>query len=203
MILIFPFTRNSSLFCGQSSRNEWLGRNWCRITWKGITHIFSDASSIPLDIRDFKMKLVCCTPDDASVNFGTKTGLMTRLSVQRPWMIKIHFVNHRIELAIKEAIVETEFSKVNDFYYFALLVFYCTSHTIARLTVFACAFCHKRIERACTLVLAWHMLINSQGIVEVRIIKEWKVCTLEILSRYPWKLPWKNPYTLTSNYWID
>ena len=84
---------------------------------KGITHIFSDAVSIPLDVKDFKMKLVCCTSDGASVNFGAKTGLMTRLLVQQPWMIKIHCVNHRVELAIKEAIVETEFSKVNDFYY--------------------------------------------------------------------------------------
>ena len=32
-------------------------------------------------------------------------------------MIKIHCVNHRVELAIKEAIAETEFSKVDDFYY--------------------------------------------------------------------------------------
>ena len=84
---------------------------------KGITRIFNDAGSIPLDIEDFKMKLVCCTSDDTSVNFGTKTGLMTRLSVQRPWMIKIHCVNHRVELAIKEAMAETEFSKVDDFYY--------------------------------------------------------------------------------------
>ena len=84
---------------------------------KGITHIFSDAVSIPLDVKDFKMKLVCCTSDGASVNFGAKTGLMTRLLVQQPWMIKIHCVNHRVELAIKEAIAETEFSKVDDFYY--------------------------------------------------------------------------------------
>ena len=34
---------------------------------KGITHIFSDAGSIPLDVEDFKMKLVCCTSDGASV----------------------------------------------------------------------------------------------------------------------------------------
>ena len=113
---------------------------------KGMTHIFSDAGSIPLDIRDFKMKLVCCTSDDASVNFGTKTGLMTRLSVQRPWMVKIHFVNHRTELAIKEAIAETEFSKVDDFCYSAILVFYCTPHTITCLTVSAHAFCHMRVE---------------------------------------------------------
>ena len=52
-----------------------------------------------------------------SVNFGVKTGLTTRLSVQRPWIIKIHCVNHRVELAIKEAITKTEFSKVDDFYH--------------------------------------------------------------------------------------
>ena len=32
-------------------------------------------------------------------------------------MIKIHCVNHRVELAIKEAIAETEFPKVDDFHY--------------------------------------------------------------------------------------
>ena len=74
---------------------------------KGITHIFSEAGSIPLDVEDFKMKPVCCTSDGASINFGAKTGLMTWLSVHRPWMIKIHCVNHRVEWAIKEAIAET------------------------------------------------------------------------------------------------
>ena len=47
-----------------------------------ITHIFSGAGSIPLNVKDFNMKLVCCTSDGASANFGVKTGLMTRLSVQ-------------------------------------------------------------------------------------------------------------------------
>ena len=84
---------------------------------KGITHIFSDAGGIPLDIEDCKMKLVHCAADGASVNFGAKTGLMTGLSVQWPWLIKIHCINHCVELAIKEGIAETEFSKVDDFYY--------------------------------------------------------------------------------------
>ena len=34
---------------------------------KWITHIFSDAGSIPLDVEDFKMKLVCFKSDGASV----------------------------------------------------------------------------------------------------------------------------------------
>ena len=34
---------------------------------KEITRIFSDAGSIPLDVEDFKVKLVCCKSDGASV----------------------------------------------------------------------------------------------------------------------------------------
>ena len=48
---------------------------------KGITHILSDAGSIPLNVEDFKMKLVCCMSDGAGVHFGAKTGLIVRLSV--------------------------------------------------------------------------------------------------------------------------
>ena len=66
---------------------------------KGITHIFSGTGSIPIDVEDFKMKLACCTSDGASLNFGAKTVLMTRLSIQQPWMVKIHCVNHCVESA--------------------------------------------------------------------------------------------------------
>ena len=37
--------------------------------------------------------------------------------VVNSWMTKIHCVNLHTELAVKEAIAETEFSKVDDFYY--------------------------------------------------------------------------------------
>ena len=63
------------------------------------------------------MKLVCCTSDGASVKFGAIAGLIMRLSVKQPWMIKIHCVNHGVELTVK-AIVETEFSKKDDFCYY-------------------------------------------------------------------------------------
>ena len=76
-----------------------------------ITHIFSGVGTIPLNVKVFKMKLVCCKSDAAS------TGLMTRLSVQRQWMTRIYCVNHRIELAITEATAEAEFPRVGDFYY--------------------------------------------------------------------------------------
>ena len=41
---------------------------------------------------------------------------MTRLSEQRPWLIKIHCSNHRIELAVKDAIKESDFGVVDQFY---------------------------------------------------------------------------------------
>ena len=34
---------------------------------KGITHIISNAGSIQVNVEDFKMKLVCCKSDGASV----------------------------------------------------------------------------------------------------------------------------------------
>ena len=63
------------------------------------------------------MNLVCSIQDGGSVNFEEKTGLIAGLSVQRPWLIKIHCVNHCVELAVKEAIAKTEFSKVDTFNY--------------------------------------------------------------------------------------
>ena len=67
-------------------------------------------------IGDYETKLVSMTSDGASVNFGKKTGLMTRMSENRVWLIKIHCANHRIELAMKDAIKGTSFQEVDVFY---------------------------------------------------------------------------------------
>ena len=47
----------------------------------------------------------------------TTSLLISGIKCQWLWMIKIHCVNHFVEFAIKEALAETEFSKVEDFYY--------------------------------------------------------------------------------------
>ena len=82
----------------------------------GIDHIFQESGAIMLNPEDYQMKLIGCTSDGASVNFGRKSGLMTRLSTERPWLIKIHCSNHRIELAMKDAIKNSAFQKVDEFY---------------------------------------------------------------------------------------
>ena len=71
----------------------------------------------------YKHKVVGCTSDGASVNFGRNTSLMRRLLVDCPWLIKIHCTNHRIELAVKKSLKITTFNECDTFYIwnFALL----------------------------------------------------------------------------------
>ena len=83
----------------------------------GISSIFDKSTSkIPLSEEYFCFKLVSSTSDGASVNFGRRTGLMKRLSDSRPWLVTIHCVNHRVELAVKDALNATTFKGVDDTY---------------------------------------------------------------------------------------
>ena len=62
----------------------------------------------------YKFKVVTCTSDGASVNFGKKTGLMKRMADERAWLVKIYYANHCVELAVKEAIIDSKFKTVAD-----------------------------------------------------------------------------------------
>ena len=67
--------------------------------------------------ENFLKKLVATTCDGASVNFGCKEGLLKRLIDDgRPWMIKFHCANHRIELAVKDVLKDSAFSEVDKQY---------------------------------------------------------------------------------------
>ena len=47
-----------------------------------------------LSEEDYRFKLVSCTADGASVNFGVYRGLLTQMrEEQRAWMLSIHCVN--------------------------------------------------------------------------------------------------------------
>ena len=48
--------------------------------------------------------------DGASVNFGAKKGVLTLLGEKKPWMVKVHCVAHRLELALGQAFKGTYFS---------------------------------------------------------------------------------------------
>ena len=76
---------------------------------KAIDSIFCPSGNVP--VADFQTKLVSCTADGASVNFGKHTGLLTRFAADRDWLLKIHCVNHRVEL-MKDSV----FKQVDEFY---------------------------------------------------------------------------------------
>ena len=81
-----------------------------------IDNIFGQNGRILLG--DYDTKLVSCTADGASVNFGhlILSGLLTRLGQDRDWLLKIHCSEHKIELAVKSSFQDTVFSGVDEFY---------------------------------------------------------------------------------------
>lgn len=48
--------------------------------------------------------------DGASVNFGIHRGMMAQLRDEMPWMVAVHCVAHRLELALKDAFKDSCFS---------------------------------------------------------------------------------------------
>ena len=54
--------------------------------------------------------------DGASVNFGAYRGVLTQMSENRDWLVKIHCVNHRVELAAKKVVNDSVFLQVEEFY---------------------------------------------------------------------------------------
>lgn len=56
--------------------------------------------------------LVASAADGAAVNFGEINGVLTKLKHSAPWMIKVHCIAHRLELALKDAFKDTYFTKV-------------------------------------------------------------------------------------------
>ena len=81
---------------------------------KGIDSIFLEDRKIP--VTNYETNLVTLTTDGASVNTGRISGLMTRFALGKEWLVQIHFINHRVELAIKDALKETKFKDIDDFY---------------------------------------------------------------------------------------
>ena len=80
----------------------------------GIDIIFEKNGPLHLPEDGYKFKFVTCTNGSASVNFGKKTRLMKRMADERAWLVKIHCANHHVELAVKEAIINSKFKTVDD-----------------------------------------------------------------------------------------
>ena len=50
------------------------------------------------------------------VSFTTHGCLMTRFPANREWLVKIHCINHLVEVAVKAALKESKFKDIDDFY---------------------------------------------------------------------------------------
>ena len=74
---------------------------------------------IKMSQPEYQNKMISVTADGASVNTGIYSGLMTRLQKDasgREWLIRVHCISHRFELAFKDTIPGfTEFNKVKEF----------------------------------------------------------------------------------------
>ena len=51
--------------------------------------------------------------DGAAVNLGVHRGLTALLQVEMPWLVSMHCMNHRLELAAKDAFSNTFLDEVS------------------------------------------------------------------------------------------
>ena len=71
----------------------------------------------------WKVKLVGFGADGAAVNLGVCHSVSTMLRSTAPWMIQIHCMAHRLELALKDCFKDTRFQRtivetLTTIYYF-------------------------------------------------------------------------------------
>ncbi|XP_014669333.1 PREDICTED: zinc finger protein 862-like [Priapulus caudatus] len=75
----------------------------------GLDEVFTDVD------MSVKGKLVCVCADGAAVNMGVKKGLIALLrNDEMPWLIGMHCLNHRLELASKNAFENTYMDEINS-----------------------------------------------------------------------------------------
>ena len=81
---------------------------------KAIDHGF--LKEINISESSFLTYLLGAPADETSVNTGKYRGGLTQLKNEHPWLTKIHCVNHRIELAVKEAMNIPFIREIESFY---------------------------------------------------------------------------------------
>ena len=65
----------------------------------------NDNGTIKISEDTFQKLMVSSTADGASVNFGRYNGVLTQQKETRPWLVTIHCVAHRAELALKDSLL--------------------------------------------------------------------------------------------------
>ena len=81
---------------------------------QAIDSVFSESGRIPL--KD-QCQLISATSDGANVNMRVYNGALTQMKHECPWLVLIHCVNHRLKLAIKDAVKSiSKFEECDRFY---------------------------------------------------------------------------------------
>ena len=71
----------------------------------------------PIPLSDYNTKVVSATADGANVNVGVYSGVLTQMKNEREWLVVIHCVNHRLELALKDVVKGfNHFNEIDCFY---------------------------------------------------------------------------------------
>ena len=87
----------------------------------GVVHMISRLAALDALMKEYgiddryakRLVSICC--DGTSINMGKYHGVTTQLQRTRLWLLIIHCVNHRLELAIKDASREdSSFTEVSD-----------------------------------------------------------------------------------------
>ena len=80
-----------------------------------IGKVFEKGGHLP--IQNYNKKMVSFTSDGTSFKAGQNEGLMTKMKRDgRDFLMPIHCVNHRVELAIKDSFDKSPFSAVDKLY---------------------------------------------------------------------------------------
>lgn len=121
----------------------------------GTKNAFDDAflNVYEVPAERFENLLVGVCADGASVNMGRISGACTQMKLQRPWLLVVHCVNHRLELAVGDSFKSNGAFKILD--EMMVNVFY----------LFRNSGKNKRIimRLAGRLSITWISFVNTKG----------------------------------------
>ena len=122
----------------------------------GTDAVFNDTGNVPL--ADYETKLISATSDGANVNLGVCNGTLTQLAHEWPWLVTVHFVNHRLELAMKDTISQIIDYQECDRFYTTIFYLFKNSRKLKALAEIAAEALN--ITRYCLLKLNGTRLVG-------------------------------------------
>ena len=89
--------------------------HYCK-PWRNKLHFSRQKSKFYMSSNEIPSKVVYATADRANVYFRQYSEVFWQLKEDRPWMLKIHCINHRVEQSVKSAFSHLLIDNVDKFY---------------------------------------------------------------------------------------